>query len=582
MKKFLIYMKVLKHLLKHIFKNHKLNYILLLVTSTLMAITFVLRANVEKSFFNSAFNFYKDASLANKNNILIYFIFFVIVYILTQFIVQLSNYIEEILQFKLEKRLSLQLCDKTANIPPEYFEDALFLDKLDKAMNGKDDAINILICTTALLSYYLPYIVFMSFWLWSQSILLVFVIIIAFIPTIISYSTQIKMYSQYEDDVAQLRRKEKAYEENMIGKTQAKETRFLGGYRFFMAQFREVLNTIFYFDIGVLKKRQKMNFYLKALQSLAFVSIIIISIYLTVKEKISIGTFAALFTSVDIMISNLNEAVSRQYASISESFGTVENYYGYLEEDFGIYGNGHEGALVRLENVSFKYPNNSFESLKDINLDIKPGERVAIVGENGAGKSTLTKLLLGIYRPTNGVVHTTPNEDYRYTAVFQNYMKYAMTIKDNVLLSLQGAPTKPSHLHEVLLKSGLDLSKEKFTLGVDTALGKEFGGMELSGGEWQKLAIARGMYDDFDFIVFDEPTASIDPIEESNINHVIHELTKGKTSFVVTHRMSTVKLADRILVLKEGEIVEDGSHEALTHLKGEYFRLYESQRNNYC
>lgn len=571
--------KLLKHLLGEIRRHFMLDYSILVITSMMMAGTFVIRANIEKSLFDNAYQFYLTPSTTHRNGILIAFALFVGIYALTQTIAQGSNYIEEILQSKLEKKLSLQLSEKVSRLSATYFEDVRFLEKLEKAQNGKDDAINILMCTTALATYYLPYIIFMAIWLWEQSVLLVVVIVLAFIPTVVSYSVQIKMYAEKEDHVAQLRRKEKAYEACLIGKGQEKETRLLGGHGFFINRLKEVLIQIGSFDLKVLKRRQKTNLCLKAIQSLSFVSIILIAMFLTAKGKISIGAFAALFTSIDILYSNLNEAVSRQYASISQSMGTVENYYHFFEDNGYVLSKGHNGPITKVENLSFKYPNSNLETLKNITFDIRAKERVAIVGENGAGKSTLTKLLLGIYQPTQGKIHTTPNEHYRYTAVFQNYMKYAMTVQENVQF------TPDDHrkgIHRVLSESGLNMSKEKFTTGVETALGKEFGGIELSGGEWQKLAIARGIYQAFDFIVFDEPTASIDPIEESNINHMIQAVTADKTSFVVTHRMATVKLADRILVLKEGQLVEDGTHEALIKLKGEYFRLYESQKNNYC
>ena len=582
MRKLKSFGKVIKHILKYIIKNYKMNYFALVVTSMMMAGTFVLRANIEKNFFDSAYMFYLDSSLANRNNILFYFIMFVIIYILTQTIIHGSNYIEEILELKLQKKLSKEVCVKASYLSAEYFENPNFLDSLEKAQKGKDDAINILLCTTALVTYYIPYIIFMSIWLWSQSALLVITILLAFVPTVISYTVQVDMFSENEDNVAPLRRKAKAYEDSMIGKGQEKETRILGGYKFFMFKYKEVLSKINDFDLSVIKKRQNLNVLLRVIQSLGFVSIIMISVYLAAKGEISVGAFAAVFTSIDILFSNLNEAVSRQYASISESFGTVENYYKFIEDETYVKTSCQRGPITKVENLSFRYPNSEFESLKNISFEIKPGERIAVVGENGAGKSTLAKLLLGMYSPTSGNIYTLTNKDYEYTAVFQNYMKYSMSLKDNIVLSDSDKNHDFSDLTTVLSKAGLDIENEKFIAGFDTVLGKEFGGMELSGGEWQKLAIARGVYKDFDFIVFDEPTASIDPIEESNIYNMINDLTTAKTSLVITHRMATVRFADRIFVLKQGELVEIGTHEELMKLKGEYCRLYESQKNNYA
>lgn len=581
MKKLKSYSKTIRYMLKYVIKHYKIDYFVIVVTSWMLAGFFVLRANIEKNLFDGAHMFYIDSSIGSRNNILINFAVFIIVYIMTQVLVHGPNTLEEILEFKLKNKLSKEICMKTSCLSAEYFEDPNFLDCLEKAQEGKDDAINILFSVTALVTYYIPYIILMSIWLWSQSELLVITILLAFIPTVISYTVQIDMFSKNEDNVAPLRRKAKAYEDSMIGKGQEKETRILGGHKFFMHKYKEVLTKINTFDLGIVKKRQNINILLRVIQTISFVSIIMISLYLTTKGKISIGAFAAVFTSINTLFSNLNEAVFRQYASISESLATVENYYKFIGDDTYVNASYQRGQITKVDNISFKYPNSQVEALKNISFEIKAGERIAVVGENGAGKSTLAKLLLGIYSPTNGKIYSLENENYKYTAIFQNYMKYSMSLKDNIVLSNSDKKHNLSELKTVLSKAGLYIENEKFIGGLDTVLGKEFGGIELSGGEWQKLAIARGIYKDFDFIVFDEPTASIDPIEESNIISMINDLTTDKTSLIITHRMASVRFADRIFVLKQGELVEMGSHEELMKLKGEYCRLYESQKNNY-
>lgn len=575
------YMSIIKHMLKIVHKSYSKSYYLVVITSLMLAGAYVLRANIEKNLFDGTRLFILDTSLDNRYNVLVQFATFVLIYIITQVIVHVSNYIEEILEFKMKNKLSKEICLKTSHLSAECFEDSIFLDQLEKAEKGKDDAINILLCTTALVTYYIPYLILMSIWLWHQSEMLVITILIAFLPTVISYAMQINMYSKNEDDVAPLRRKSKSYEESMIGKSKGKETRINGGHRFFMKKYLDALNQIYTFDMKVTNKRQRLNMLLKVVQAFSFVSIIGISIYLAAKGEISIGTFAAVFTSIDILYSNLNEAVSRQYASISESFATVENYYDFIENDTYAKANNRRGLIKSVHNLSYRYPNSDFDSLRNVSFEINAGETIAVVGENGAGKSTLAKLLLGIYTPTSGHICTTEDENCEYTAVFQNYMRYSMSLSDNISLSGKEKTLKPSEIDALLSKVGLNISQDKFDKGKNTVLGNEFGGIELSGGEWQKLSIARGIYKDYDFIVFDEPTASIDPIEESNIIKLIHELTEDKTSFIITHRMATVKHADKILVLKKGELVEVGNHEDLLKVDSEYKRLYETQKNNY-
>ncbi len=581
MKKILMYKKIIVHLLKNIAKNMKLEYIFLVFSSIFMALLFVVRANIEKQLFDGTYLFFKDYSVINKNNLILNFILFIIVYISLTIIISSSNTIEELIEFKLQKQLSKGICNKTASLSAENFEDVRFLNKLEQAEKGKDDIINMFLSTTALVTYYIPYIILMSVWLWNQSKILVIIILLAFIPTILSYSFQIKMFADNEDKVAPYRRKEKAYEECIIGKDNIKETRVLGAFNFFIKKYSETLKIIKTNDLSVLNKQQRINLMMNLIQTMSFVSIIGIAIYLAASNIISIGAFAAVFTSIDILYSNLDEAVSRQYASISESFATVENYYNFIEDNSFKTNNLKTYQISKVENLGFKYPNSEDYTLKDINFSIKEGERIAIVGENGAGKSTLAKLLLGIYAPTNGVIYYNQNKNCKYTAVTQDYLKYFMTIKENVIVSDYEKEYKSEEINKLLYKCGLDTSKNNFANGIDTFLGREFGGMDLSGGQWQKLAIARGVYKDFDFIVFDEPTASIDPLEETNILNIIEDITKDKTSFIITHRMAAVKFVDRILVMKKGNIVENGSHHELMEVKGEYYRLYNSQKSNY-
>ncbi len=579
MKKGILYFKILKHILRDAIKNFPMNYFVMVISSLMMSVGFVLQADIEKKLFDSAYIFISDIGL---NNIFFYFVQFVLIYIFTQIMIHISNCAEEIIDFKLQKKLSKEICMKASYVSAEYFEDSNFLDSIEKSITGKESAVNIVLCTSSLVFYYIPYILFMSFWLWKQSPILVFAILLTFIPTVVAYAVQVEVFAKNEDNVAPLRRKSKVYEDSIIGKGHVKETRILGGFNFFMLKYNEVLNQITEFDFNVRKKRQRLNVILKVIQSVSFISIILISLYLAVKGKISVGSFAAVFSSIDILFTNMDEAISRQYGTISESFGTVENYYKFIKTGNFVKEKCEKGLITKVENVSFTYPNSDVEALTNINFEIKPGERIAVVGENGAGKSTLAKILLGIYNPSSGKVYRTTNISKKYTAVFQNYMKYSMSLKDNIVLSNKDSSYDLDDLKMSLSKAGLDIDKEKFFNGLDTILGKEFGGIELSGGEWQKLAIARGMFREFDFIVFDEPTSAIDPFEESNLYDRINKLTRDKTTVIITHRMASVKFADRIFVLKQGELIEVGTHQELINLEGQYARLYKSQKDNYA
>lgn len=223
-----------------------------------------------------------------------------------------------------------------------------------------------------------------------------------------------------------------------------------------------------------------------------------------------------------------------------------------------------------------------------INLTIREGETLAIVGENGSGKSTLTRLLMGLYLPTAGTIEIdgidmktiSPKTLYRdVSAVFQRYQCYKMTVRDNTQISDEESRKAAEG---VLRQVDFPIASEKFTEGMETMLGKDFGGIDLSGGQWQRLAIARGLYRVHDLIVLDEPTAAIDPIEEAKIYRKFAEISKDKTAVIVTHRLGSVHMADRIIVMDEGKIVDMGVHEELMEKKGLYYEMYQAQAKWYA
>lgn len=242
---------------------------------------------------------------------------------------------------------------------------------------------------------------------------------------------------------------------------------------------------------------------------------------------------------------------------------------------------------ISFNNVSFSYPDGR-QAISNLNFTIKKGEKLAIVGENGAGKSTLVKLLLRFYDPTEGTI-TIDGKDLRtlnlevwrssISAVFQDFGQYHFTVNENILLAdLKASEERVSH---AVQNSGFHATLTRLPAGLNTKLGKEFGGTTLSGGEWQRLAMSRAFLRDADFLILDEPTSSLDPKNEQEIFHKFSDHLDGKTALLITHRLSSVRMATRILVFKKGKLIEDGTHLSLIKLKGEYCHLYSLQANQY-
>jgi ATP-binding cassette subfamily B protein len=261
-----------------------------------------------------------------------------------------------------------------------------------------------------------------------------------------------------------------------------------------------------------------------------------------------------------------------------------------LPERGGIDADLRMNENISLNNVSFTYPSAEQKAVDNVTFTVKPGETVAVVGENGSGKTTLVRLITGLYLPDSGDIlygcTSTKTISARslfknISAVFQKFQRYQMTLRENIGISDTAKQADDTELDKICAQAGIEKDGSSLPNGYDTMLSREFDGVDLSGGQWQRAAIARSFFRPHQFIVLDEPTAAIDPIEETKIYNRFAEISKGKTAVIVTHRLGSVKLADRILVMKQGRLIEQGTHTELMDINGEYFRLYKSQEQWY-
>ena len=310
-----------------------------------------------------------------------------------------------------------------------------------------------------------------------------------------------------------------------------------------------------------------------------------------IKETLSAGDFVAAFNGAYSIAASINFLTVWAVAVFSERGKMIEKYREFLKSDFKIKDGSKKAECgqpkeIRVENMSFTYPGNGEPTLKNINLTIKPYEKIALVGYNGAGKTTLTNLLLRLYDVTDGKI-TVGGEDIRdvtveshrdrFSAVFQDFQLFACNTGENVALS---DSFDEERVKEALGNSGFN---KKLKKGVFTELLREFDdeGRMLSGGESQKVAIARAFYKNCPYIILDEPSANLDPIAEYNLNQAMIEAADNKTVIFISHRLSTTVNADRIYVMENGEIIENGSHEELMKLGGTYAYMFNLQADKY-
>lgn len=327
----------------------------------------------------------------------------------------------------------------------------------------------------------------------------------------------------------------------------------------------------------------------------AFGFMLVLPLYLgyqvTVKQSLSAGDFVATFNGAYSIAISLNFLMVWASAVFSERAKMIEKYREFLKSDFKIKdgkitAEAAQPKTVTLKNVSFTYPGNAEPTLKNINLEIKPYEKIALVGFNGAGKTTLTNLLLRLYDVTDGEILidgvnikdvTVESHRARFAAVFQDFRTFACTLGENVALDENADPERVA---DALLHSGFTKPLKK---GTDTELLREFddGGAMLSGGEEQKIAIARAFYKKCPYVILDEPSANLDPIAEYNLNRAMSEASEHKTVIFISHRLSTTVTADKIYVMENGEIIESGSHSELMEQGGTYSKMFTLQAEKY-
>ncbi len=310
-----------------------------------------------------------------------------------------------------------------------------------------------------------------------------------------------------------------------------------------------------------------------------------------VKESLSPGDFVAAFNGAHSIAVSINFLTVWAVAIFSERGKMIEKYREFLSCEFKI-RDGEKKAekgepkKIRIENLSFTYPGNEEPTLSDINLTIRPYEKVALVGYNGAGKTTLTNLLLRLYDATEGSVKiggedirdvTIPSHRDRFAAVFQDFQLFSCSVGENVALDKEFDSTRVT---EALGHSGFSKPLSK---GADTELLREFDdeGVMLSGGESQKVAIARAFYKNCPYVILDEPSANLDPVAEYNLNCAMMNAAANKTVIFISHRLSTTVNADRIYVMEKGRIIESGSHEQLMELGGTYAYMFNLQAEKY-
>lgn len=489
---------------------------------------------------------------------------------------------------KSSGKIRMLLHRKLQRLDPARFEETDFLDNLNKAKEGAGLIPYFSMNTFLMVSVYVVYFSSVGAYLYQLKPILLFTLLLSFIPALSAQVVRGKVFTKLEEKSAPLRRENEYYQRTLCDREYYKETRILGAYKFFRQLFEDTLQLL----TGKQWQAERKTALLQLLLNTTSFGGMAVASYMlfttTMAGEITVGAFAAVFGALNTIFGLMNEIVTGHLGNMNRDIGKIANFVRLLDEAEleGEDGTTDFSKGILANGVSFTYPGRSVPAVQDISLTIAERETIAIVGENGAGKSTIVRLLTGIYRPSKGQVLVggldtavaSPASLYKgISGVFQKYQRYKMTLEENVTISDTKEEPDDARIASALSKAGTRLEN----ISSDTMLSPEFDGIDLSGGQWQRLSIARGLYRIHEYIVLDEPTAAIDPIEEMRIYNQFKSLAQDKCAIIVTHRLGSAKLADRIIVMDAGKIADIGTHDELISRPGKYAQMWAAQAQWY-
>ncbi len=411
------------------------------------------------------------------------------------------------------------------------------------------------------------------------------ILLIAPIPTLYLTYVGNKLQFKFLKDNSKLYRECDYFQKLMLGEG-AKELKVLTLFDFFYGKWKTRIDEYTIREKDTYFKRSLLGTINNLISGLASVGATVFAIVLMTMGRISIGGLGAVMSLIQTLIADIS-VLFQSVANVLSKKNESAMFFDLMDLPEERQDGEKLSKTVQIEanRVKYRYPLTENYVIDGIDLSIQKGEKVAFVGENGAGKTTFVKLMCGLLQPSEGIIRINgkpggeiqPNSRYdTLSTVSQEPARYTtFTVGDNVFLGDPNRNRSENEIDAALEFAGLD------GIDKDAMLGKDTGGTDLSGGQWQKIAIARGYYRGRDFIILDEPTGNLDPLAEAEVFRKYLELAHDKTVIMVTHRISVASLADRIIVFKDGKIAEDGTHAKLMEKEGEYKRLYTTQAKWY-
>ena len=526
---------------------------------------------------------------ANQNEFHINLVFFAVLYIIKNVFEMMINAPRSCgIYAKAKYRFDRRLAVHTSQLPYICFEQTETFEKLNRAQHCINSNIpqRLFFSSLELISFIVG-IMGTSAILISFNVLLLPLSIITVLPFFIVRIFRGKEFYKLKRFQALKRRKMDYLWSLFIDKKSIKEMKVFNFHDYTYKKWKSIKTDVINEEFEFVSKDSSSLLFCDIIRISGILISAILCIILVFNMTLSVGQLAACLSAF-FMVQNMMRSIFENLANYNTNINIISDYYEFLDLKSDR-TNGENIDLIEsidLNEVCFKYPNSSTYALKDINFSIKRGDKIAIVGENGSGKTTLAKLILNLIEPTSGNIcinnkhiHSfDKNKFYKLISVVsQNIIHFNMTLKENITISDYEKPADKQKIKDVLSFLGLMNHDNR----LDDLLGKEYGGGELSGGEWQKVGIARALYKNCDLMILDEPTSALDPLIENEILSDFISIVKDKTALIISHRIGFCKLVDRVVVVKDGKIVGVGNHTELI-ANNEYYRyLYQEQQKWY-
>lgn len=469
----------------------------------------------------------------------------------------------------------------TAKKSLAFFDNAEDCKKLDKAKEGYGSAVGVtmMFISTFFISF-ASFVMILSYLaqINPKMVLALFIII----PIkVVSSLKVMKEAQKLRDEQTEDRMRVQKY----AGYITSKDSKIFMASDFFLKKWNDLYSKMVNKGNQVSNKNLLIDLFSNCVMYFCYAAIIYITI---IYGNNGLGQMVVLFVAMETIFNNINAIVSQLCDLMQNTFLSNDLYY-YIEDTSNEYIekkiDKEEG--ISLKEVTYSYANSSKKALKNITLNIKPKENIAIVGKNGAGKSTLIKLISGLYKPTDGSISYGRNygftkEGYDNISIMpQDVVLYNLTLGENIGISHMEQMGNSEKIKNILINVFGINKFNKFSHGIDSVIGKEFGGIDLSGGEKQRISYGRTLFRPHTMVFLDEPTAAVDPLTEEKIYQEFIEISREKTTFFITHRLASVRFADRIIVMDEGRIVEQGTHNELMKMNGLYSEIYKLQKESF-